>query len=112
MANYVDNLIDTSGQIIGRYEWQERVPSVEVAGKLADDFGVTLDYLVDHNKEKYLMKQSIIEVNEEKREAVQDIQIEAMEDVAMILAIQEGKNSGNADRDEIFGSLQGAEGAA
>ncbi len=58
------------------------------------------------------MKQPIIKVIEEKREVVHDILIEAMEDVAMIRAIQEGKNSGNADRDEIFGSFQGAEGAA
>lgn len=40
-------LIGTSGPIIGRYERGEMVPSVEVAGKLADVFGVTLDYLAD-----------------------------------------------------------------
>lgn len=39
--------IGTSGPIIGRYEREEMVPSVEVAKKLADVFGVTLDYLVD-----------------------------------------------------------------
>ncbi|MHB1350235.1 MAG: helix-turn-helix domain-containing protein [Desulfobulbaceae bacterium] len=39
--------IGTSGPIIGRYERGEMVPSVEVARKLADVFGVTLDYLVD-----------------------------------------------------------------
>lgn len=39
--------IGTSGPIIGRYERGEMVPSVEVAKKLADVFGVTLDYLVD-----------------------------------------------------------------
>jgi transcriptional regulator with XRE-family HTH domain len=37
----------TSGPIVGRYERGEMVPSVEVAGKLAATFGVTLDYLVD-----------------------------------------------------------------
>ena len=40
-------MIGTSGPIIGRYERGEMVPSVEVAKKLADTFGVTLDYLVD-----------------------------------------------------------------
>jgi transcriptional regulator with XRE-family HTH domain len=39
--------IGTSGPIIGRYERSEMTPSVEVAKKLADIFGVTLDFLVD-----------------------------------------------------------------
>ncbi len=47
MANNVNNPIGTSGQIIGRYERQEMVPSIEVAGKLVDVVGVTFDYLVD-----------------------------------------------------------------
>lgn len=38
--------IGTSGAIIGRYERDEITPSVEVAKKLADTFGVTLDFLV------------------------------------------------------------------
>lgn len=38
--------IGTSGAIIGRYERGEMTPSVEVVRKLADAFGVTLDYLV------------------------------------------------------------------
>lgn len=37
--------------IIGRYERSEITPSIEVAKKLADAFGVILDYLVDDNKE-------------------------------------------------------------
>lgn len=71
-----------------------------------------METLVDDNKLKYLMKQAIIEVIEEKKEAVHDILIEVMEDVAMIRAIREGEDSGNADRDEIFGILQGTDGAA
>lgn len=39
--------VGTSGAIIGRYERGEITPSIEVAKKLADAFGVTLDYLVD-----------------------------------------------------------------
>jgi transcriptional regulator with XRE-family HTH domain len=38
--------VGTSGAIIGRYERSEITPSIEVAKKLADAFGVTLDYLV------------------------------------------------------------------
>lgn len=40
-------MVGTSGPIVGRYERDEMVPSVEVAKKLADAFGTTLDYLVD-----------------------------------------------------------------
>lgn len=42
----VGKMIGTSGAIIGRYERGEMMPSIEVAKKLAEAFGVTLDYLV------------------------------------------------------------------
>jgi transcriptional regulator with XRE-family HTH domain len=54
--------VGTSGPIIGRYERGEMVPSVEVAKKLADTFGITLDYLVDDTggvteiKDKVMLK--------------------------------------------------------
>jgi len=38
--------VGTSGDIIGKYERGENVPSIEVAAKIADALGVTLDYLV------------------------------------------------------------------
>ncbi|WP_312993143.1 helix-turn-helix domain-containing protein [Chryseobacterium flavum] len=38
--------IRTSGDIIGKYERGENVPSIDVATKIADALGVTLDYLV------------------------------------------------------------------
>ena len=38
--------IGTSGAIIGRYERGEMTPSIDVACKLADVLGVTLDYLL------------------------------------------------------------------
>lgn len=41
------SMIGTSGPVLGRYERGEITPSVEVAKKLADAFGITLDYLVD-----------------------------------------------------------------
>lgn len=41
------SMIGTSGPVLGRYERGEIMPSVEVAKKLAQAFGVTLDYLVD-----------------------------------------------------------------
>lgn len=38
--------IGTSGDIIGKYECWENVPSIDVVTKIADALGVTLDYLV------------------------------------------------------------------
>lgn len=40
-------IIGTSGPVLGRYERDEITPSVEVAKKLAEAFGITLDFLVD-----------------------------------------------------------------
>lgn len=39
-------LVGTSGDIIGKYERGENVPSIEVAAKIAEALNVTLDYLV------------------------------------------------------------------
>ena len=39
-------IIGTSGAIIGRYERNERTPSVEIARKMAQALGVSLDFLV------------------------------------------------------------------
>ena len=38
--------LGTSGVIVGRYERGEMVPSIKVASKLAEVFGVTIDGLV------------------------------------------------------------------
>jgi transcriptional regulator with XRE-family HTH domain len=37
--------VDTSGPIIGRYERGDMTPSIDMARKIADTLGVTLDYL-------------------------------------------------------------------
>lgn len=42
--------IGTSGAIIGRYERGEMTPSIDVARKLADVFGVTVDSLVSERE--------------------------------------------------------------
>lgn len=39
-------MVGTSGDIIGKYERGENTPSIDVATKIADALGVTLDYLV------------------------------------------------------------------
>jgi len=71
-----------------------------------------MEALIDDNKIKNLFKQAIIEAIEEKRDVVHDLFMEAMEDIAMVRAIEEGDSSDNVSRDEIFDILNGKEGTA
>ena len=59
-----------------------------------------MEALMDDNKIINLFKQAIIEDIEEKKDIVHDLMMEAMEDFAMVRAIEEGEESGKADRDE------------
>lgn len=54
----VGKMIGTSGAIIGRYERGEMTPSIEVAKKLAEAFGVTVDYLVSQDGQPALVQDS------------------------------------------------------
>lgn len=67
---------------------------------------------IDNSKLKDLFKQAIVEAIEEKKEVVHDLFMEAMEDLAMVRAIEEGESSGSASRKEIFDILDGKEGSA
>ena len=67
--------------------------------------------LIDDSKLKELMKQAIIEAIEEKKDMVQNLLVEALEDVAMIHAIKDGEDSGLVERDEIFRILNSDEGS-
>ena len=61
----------------------------------------------DNDKLKELFKQAIIEALEEKKDLVHDLLLEAMEDLAMIHAIQEGEDTEPVSRDEVFKILEG-----
>ena len=63
--------------------------------------------VIDDGKLKELFKQAIFEAIEEKRETVHDLLVEAMEDVAMVHAIQEGEDSGAVSRKDVFKALEG-----
>lgn len=67
--------VGTSAPIIGRYERNEIKPSIEVAKKLSDKLGVTIDYLIGgSNKifDKDLLKkiEDIESLSEEDRQQV------------------------------------------
>ena len=61
----------------------------------------------DSGQLKELLKQAIIEAMEEKKDLVHDLLVEAMEDLAMIHAIQEGEETEPVGRDEVFRALEG-----
>ena len=47
-------MVGTSGDIIGKYERGENVPSIDVATKIADALGVTIDYLVKDGEYQHI----------------------------------------------------------
>jgi len=61
---------------------------------------------IDEEKLKDLIKISLIEVLESRRDLVQDAVEEAMEDFAFSRAIDEGLKSEEASREEVFAVLE------
>jgi hypothetical protein len=61
-----------------------------------------MESLTESARLKELFKQAITEVIEEKRSLVHDLLVEAMEDLAMMRAIQDGEESAPASREEVF----------
>ena len=64
-------IIGTSGAIIGRYERNERTPSVEIARKMALALGVSLDYLVGNTE--FMLDNMVMA----KRGPIPDIEVRA-----------------------------------
>ncbi len=60
-------MVGTSGDIIGKYERGENMPSIEVASKIADALGVTLDYLVKDGEYEQLDTVSLSRLKEIER---------------------------------------------
>lgn len=63
--------------------------------------------LVERNELKGLLKESLLEILEERRDVFYDLIAEVFEDLAMVKAIQEGANTPSVPREEIFAILQG-----
>lgn len=58
---------------------------------------------------KNLMKAAILELFQERRDFFQDLITESLEDLALIKAIDEGKDSESVSRDAIFAILESSE---
>ncbi len=61
----------------------------------------------DDEKLKDLVKSALVEVLEERKDLVRDIVEEAMEDLALARAIEQGLDSESVSRDEVFAVLEG-----
>ena len=57
-------LVGTSGDIIGKYERGENIPSIDVASKIADALGVTIDYLVKDGEYEQIDKETLNRLKE------------------------------------------------
>ena len=62
---------------------------------------------IDENRIKTLFKEALVEVIEENQELVSSILIDALEDIGLSRATQEGEKSRTISRDEIFQVLSG-----
>lgn len=71
--------IQASREAIGKYERNEAMPSVETAKKIADIFGVTLDYLVDESATAIFDKQTV--------QRIKDIELLSQDDKSHLFAM-------------------------
>lgn len=62
---------------------------------------------LDENRIKTLFKEALVELIEENQELVSSILIDALEDIGLSRAIEEGEKSKTVSRDEIFKVLSG-----
>ncbi len=62
---------------------------------------------LDEIRIKTLFKEALVEVIEENQELVSSILIDALEDIGLSRAIEEGDKSQTVSRDEIFKVLSG-----
>jgi len=62
---------------------------------------------MDENKLKKLFKEALIEALEEKKDIFHELIAEAIEDVALVRAIQAGEKTKPASKKEILNILEG-----
>jgi hypothetical protein len=62
--------------------------------------------LIDEAKLKEALKSAIVEILEERKDLVREVLEEALEDIALAHAIEEGEQSELVTRDEVFNVLE------
>ena len=68
-----------------------------------------METTIDDSKIKDIFKQASIEAIEEKKDVVHDMLVDALEDVAMIRAIEDGENSDLVSKSDILKILESKE---
>jgi hypothetical protein len=63
---------------------------------------------IDEAKLKDMLKAAVVEALHEHRDLVKDIVEEALEEIALNRAIDEGLNSGSVPREEVIAILEGS----
>jgi hypothetical protein len=63
--------------------------------------------LIDEAQLKDALKAVIVEILEERKDLVRDLVEEALEDIALARAIEEGEQTELVSRDEVFKALEG-----
>ncbi len=66
-----------------------------------------MEAIIETGALKEIFKQAIMEAIEEKKDVVHDLLVDAMEDLSMIHAIQEGETTEPVSRTEVFAILEG-----
>ena len=61
--------------------------------------------VIDEAKLKEAMKSAIVEILEERKDLVREVLEEALEDIALARAIEEGDESELVTREEVFNAL-------
>jgi ribosomal protein L12E/L44/L45/RPP1/RPP2 len=62
---------------------------------------------VDDEKLKSLLKAAVVEILEERTDLLQEAIVEALEEVALVRAIEEGERTKQVTRREVFAALDG-----
>lgn len=63
--------------------------------------------VIDDSKLKQLLKEALVEALEEKKDVFHELITEALEDIALVRAIQEGEDTETVNKQEIFNVLEG-----
>ena len=85
------------------------MPGTIIVGSKKNDFlenPLMSELSLSEAQLKDLMKTAILEIFQEQRGFFQELVTEAMEDIALIKAIDEGKDSDPVERDAIFAILE------
>lgn len=66
-----------------------------------------MEATLDDARIKSLLKETLVELLEERREEFSELLLEALEDLALSRAIQEGEGTGFVDKKEILKIIAG-----